>query len=157
MESWNQMSTDAARSHVPAEVNKRIDERVERCVRHMAEQDRGEISCYLEKLDREWDLNRAVTVVGSLVTMMGLALGRRDGGGWRVLGGVAAALVLQHGLFGFGPLSRLVRVLGGVRSRREIDLEKFALKALRGDFERIPKGDGGPLARANAALVAAQS
>jgi hypothetical protein len=50
-----------------------------------------------------------------------------------------------------------VGAVGKVRTRREIDLEKFALKALRGDFERIPKHDGGPLARANAALVAAQS
>jgi len=65
-------------------------------------------------------------------------------------------LMLQQGLLGFGPLAQLVRALAGVRTRREIDLEKFALKALRGDFERIPH-DGGPLARANAALVAAQS
>jgi hypothetical protein len=68
---------------------------------------------------------------------------------------VAAGLLLQHGLLGFGPVAELVRLLG-VRTRKEIDLEKFALKALRGDFERIPH-DGGPLARANAALVAAQS
>jgi hypothetical protein len=157
MESWNQTSTDAVRSHAPEEVNKRIDERVERCVRHMAQQDRAEISRYLKKLEREWDLNRAVTVVGSLIAVAGLWLGRRDGGGWRILSGAAAGLLLQHGLFGFGPLAEMVRALGGVRTRREIDMEKFALKALRGDFERIPKGDGGPLARANAALVAAQS
>jgi hypothetical protein len=157
MESWNQTATDEVRSHAPEEVNKRIDERVERCVRHMAEQERSEISRYLEKLEREWDLNRAVTVVGSAVAVLGLWLARRDGGRWRILGGLAAGLMLQHGLLGFGPLAELVRALGGVRTRKEIDLEKFALKALRGDFERIPKFDGGPLARANAALVAAQS
>jgi pimeloyl-ACP methyl ester carboxylesterase len=157
MESWNQTSTDAVRSHAPDGVNKRIDERVERCVRHMAEQDRPEITRYLEKLEREWDLNRAVMVAGSMVSLLGLWLARRDGGGWRVLGGVAAGLVLQHGLTGFGPLAELVRAVGGIRTRKEIDLEKFALKALRGDFERIPRNDGGPLARANAALVAAQS
>jgi hypothetical protein len=157
MESWNQTSTDAVRTHAPDGVNKRIDERVERCVRHMAEQDRPEITRYLEKLEREWDLNRAVMVVGSMVSLLGLWLARRDGGGWRVLGGVAAGLMLQHGLTGFGPLAELVRAVGGIRTRKEIDLEKFALKALRGDFERIPRNDGGPLARANAALVAAQS
>lgn len=157
MESWNQTSTDTARSHATECVNKRIDDRVERCVRYMAQQERTEISGYLEKLEREWDLNRAVTVVGSLAAVAGLLLGRRDGGRWRVLSGVAAGLMLQHGLLGFGPLARVVRALGGVRTRREIDLEKFALKALRGDFERIPRSDGGPLARANAALVAAQS
>jgi hypothetical protein len=157
MESWNQISTDAVRTHAPEEVNKRIDERVERCVRHMAQQDRAEISRYLERLEREWDLTRAVTVVGSLVAVLGLWLARQDGGRWRILGAVAAGLLLQHGLLGFGPLAELVRAIGGVRTRREIDLEKFALKALRGDFERIPKADSGPLARANAALVAAQS
>jgi hypothetical protein len=157
MESWNQTSTDTVRSHAPEEVNKRIDEHVERCVRHMAQQDRAEISRYLEKLEREWDLNRAVMVVGSLAAVLGLWLARLDGRGWRLLSGTAAGMLLQHGLFGFGPLAELVRAVGGVRTRREIDLEKFALKALRGDFERIPKSDGGPLARANAALVAAQS
>jgi hypothetical protein len=157
MESWNQTSTDAARSHVPAEVNKGIDERVEECVRHMAQQDRAEISRYLLGLDKEWDLNRVVSVVGALAALAGLGLGGRSGKAWRVLGGVAAGLLLQHGVLGFSPLGGLVRMLAGVRTRREIDLEKFALKALRGDFERIPRHDGGPLARANAALVAAQS
>lgn len=157
MESWNQTSTDAVRSHTPDGVNKRIDERVERCVRHMAQQDRQELCQYLAKLEREWDLNRAVMVVGSLMTVLGLWLSRRGGGGWRVLGGVAAGLMLQQGLTGCGSLAGVMRAVGGVRTRREIDLEKFALKALRGDFERIPRGDGGPLARANAALVAAQS
>jgi len=154
MESWNQTSTDAARSHVPDEVNRDIDEHVEQCVRSMAQRDRGEITRYLLKLEKEWDLNRVVSVVGAAVALAGLGLSRKPG---RVLGGVAAGLLLQHGLLGFSPLGGLVRRLAGVRTRREIDLEKFALKALRGDFERIPKNDGGPLARANAALVAAQS
>ncbi|WP_331117429.1 hypothetical protein [Archangium sp.] len=149
------MSTDAVRTHTADGVNRRIDERVEGCVRHMAEQDRAAISDYLNKLEREWDLNRVVSVAASTVTVLGLVLGAKDGRGWRVVSGVAAGLLLQHGLLGFGPLAGLVRMLG-VRTRKEIDLEKFALKALRGDFERIPH-DGGPLARANAALVAAQS
>ena len=155
MESWNRTSTDAVRTHTPDGVNRRIDERVEKCVQHMAEQERSAISGYLEKLEHEWDLNRVVTVAASAVTVLGLVLGARQGRGWRVLSGVAAGLLLQHGVLGFGPLAELVRAVG-VRTRREIDLEKFALKALRGDFERIPH-DGGPLARANAALVAAQS
>jgi hypothetical protein len=156
MESWNRTSTDSVRTHTPDEMNRKIDARVEQCVQHMAEQmDRPAISRYLEKLEREWDLNRVVTVAASAVSVLGLVLGAKDGKGWRVVSGVAAGLLLQHGIFGFGPLSELVRLLG-VRTRKEMDLEKFALKALRGDFERIPH-EGGPLARANAALVAAQS
>jgi hypothetical protein len=156
MESWNQTSSDAVRSHTPDEVNRRIDTRVEACVQHMAEQqDRAAITQYLETLEEEWDLGRTVSVVASGVVVAGLLLGGRNGRGWRVLSGVAAGLLLQHGLLGYGPLAELVRAWG-VRTRREIDLEKFALKALRGDFSRIPH-EGGPLARANAALVAAQS
>ncbi len=90
---------------------------------------------------------------GGLVA--GLLLGGQEGRGWRVLSGVAAGLLLQHGLLEHGPLAELARTWG-VRTRREIDLGKFVLKALRGDFERIPQ-EGGPLARANAALVSAQS
>ncbi len=60
MESWNQTSTDAVRSHAPDEVNQRIDEQVERCVRYMAQRDRAEISRYLQKLEKEWDIHRAV-------------------------------------------------------------------------------------------------
>ncbi|RKG81360.1 hypothetical protein [Corallococcus terminator] len=157
MESWNQTSSDAARTHAPSTVNRRIDAHVESCVRCMAERaDRAEMSQYLDKLEREWEMHRAVAVGGSALALAGLLLGGRRGRqGWRVLSGVTLALLLQQGLTGFGPLSALVRTLG-VRTRREIDLEKFAIKALRGDFERIPN-DGGPLARANAALVAAQS
>ena len=156
MESWNQSSADAVRTHAPQEVNSRIDAQVERCVRHMAEQtDHSVISRYLERLEREWDLNRVVMVAVSAVSLVGWAVAPPRSLAWRLLGGVTSGLLLQQGLFGFGPLSMLTRRLG-VRTRREIDLEKFALKALRGDFTRIPH-EGGPLARANAALVAAQS
>jgi hypothetical protein len=156
MESWNRTSTDSVRTHTPDGVNRRIDERVEKCVQGMAEHmDRSVISHYLQKLEREWDLNRVVTVAASAVSVLGLVLAAKDGPRWKLVSGVAAGLLLQHGLLGFGPVAEVVRALG-VRTRREIDLEKFALKALRGDFERIPH-DGGPLARANAALVAAQS
>lgn len=156
MESWNQTSTDSVRTHASDSVNRRIDAQVEACVRHMAEDPEGPaISHYLGQLELEWDVNRVLMVAGAAVSLFGLAAAGRRGLGWRLLAGVAAGLLLQQGLMGFGPVAELARRLG-VRTRREIDLEKFALKALRGDFKRIPH-DGGPLARANAALVAAQS
>jgi len=155
MESWNHTSADTVRTHTPDELNRRIDERVERCVRYMAQQERSEIGHYLQQLEEEWDLNRALAVGCSVAGLSGLLLASGLGRGWLALSGLASGLLMQQGLTGHGPLAALVRGLG-VRTRREIDLEKFALKALRGDFERIPT-EGGPLARANAALVAAQS
>lgn len=155
MESWNHTAADAVRTHTPDQLNRRIDERVERCVRYMAQQERSEIGHYLQQLEAEWDLNRALAVGCSVASLSGLLLARGLGRGWLGLSALASALLLQQGFAGHGPIAALVRSLG-VRTRREIDLEKFALKALRGDFERIP-AEGGPLARANAALVAAQS
>ncbi len=155
MESWNHTSADTVRTHTPDQLNRRIDERVERCVRYMAQQERSEIGHYLQQLEEEWDVNRVLAVGGSVVTLSGLLLSRGLGRGWLGLSAAVAGLMLQQGLVGHSLLAALVRSLG-VRTRREIDLEKFALKALRGDFERIPT-EGGPLARANAALVAAQS
>ena len=73
MESWNQTSTDSVRTHTPDGVNRRIDARVEKCVQSMAEHmDRSEISRYLEKLEKEWDLNRVVTVAASAGFLTGL-------------------------------------------------------------------------------------
>lgn len=152
MESWNHTSADAVRAHVPEGLNRPIDERVEACVCAMAERGRPEVTAYLALLEREWDVERGVLVGGSALALVGLLLGRR---GRAALGVLSAGLLLQQGLVGHGPLSALARLMG-LRTRREIDLEKFALKALRGDFSRIPH-DAGPLARANAALVAAQS
>lgn len=156
METWNQNPADAVRTHASAAVNQRIDAHVERCVRHMAEQeDPSVISRYLETLESEWDLARVVTVATSAISLVGWAVAAPRSRAWTLVGGLTAGLLLQQGLFGFGPLTTLAR-RWGLRTRREIDLEKFALKALRGDFRRIPH-EGGPLARANAALVAAQS
>lgn len=156
MESWNQ-TAEPARTHTPELINRKIDAKVEACVRALAAAERPELARYLGKLEREWDLNRVLLVATSALAL-GAALVHRTGRGGKALStglAVGAAAVLQQGVVGYGPLTSLLRSVG-VRTRGEIDLEKFALKALRGDFERIMR-DAGPNARANAALVAAQS
>lgn len=46
----------------------------------------------------------------------------------------------------------------GVRTREEIDREKYALKALRGDFAEVAvNSESGAVARAGAALRAARA
>jgi hypothetical protein len=48
-----------------------------------------------------------------------------------------ATFLLQHALQGWCPPVPLFRSLG-VRTASEIDEERYALKALRGDFEDVP-------------------
>ena len=155
MQTWNQTSTDIARAHTSPGVNKRIDSKVQSCVHHLAQQDPHAIGLYLVELEREWDLNRVLTVGVSGVALAGSLVALSGGRASRWVAALSSGALLVHGLLGFGPLAALARA-AGVRTRKEIDLEKFALKGLRGDFSRIPH-EGGPLVRANAALVAAQS
>ena len=59
-----------------------------------------------------------------------------------VLPAFVFGMVALHGIQGWYPMIPLFRRMG-FRSRKEIDREKFALKALRGDFNEISNGSGG--------------
>src|SRR5690349_2530968 len=63
---------------------------------------------------------------------------------------------LQVGQRGKGVLQRRQEVLRGVRTMREIDEERFALKALRGDFGPLGPGPHNRDDRASHALQAAR-
>jgi hypothetical protein len=86
----------------------------------------------IEELDREWDVERLLIVnASSLVTIGVLASLRRRAA--LALPLAVGVFLLQHGLQGWCPPLTLFRRFG-VRTRREIDLERYALKAVRGDL-----------------------
>jgi hypothetical protein len=62
------------------------------------------------------------------------------------------SFLFQHAVQGWRPPVPVFRRLG-VRTREEIDRERYALKALRGDFNGVGP-DGNDTARAEAALGA---
>jgi hypothetical protein len=69
--------------------------------------------------------------------LTGLALGFFSDRRWFLLSGAVLAFLAQHAVQGWcPPLAALRRM--GVRTRREIDQERYALKALRGDFSGLP-------------------
>src|SRR5262245_53024133 len=98
------------------------------------EGDRSEIGPRLSALDREWDLDRWFFLgAGAIVLGTGLAvLVRARRFTPAVPGGV---FLLARALFGWAPPLVVLRQLG-VRSRQEIEHERVALRALRGDFGR---------------------
>ena len=55
---------------------------------------------------------------------------------WYLLPAAVATFLLQHAVQGWCPPVGLFRRLG-VRTQREIDEERYALKVLRGDFDAI--------------------
>jgi hypothetical protein len=106
-------------------------------LRHFAAAPSGDIARRLEALDREWDTDRAIELEASLVGLAGLALGALVDRRLLALPATVGAAVLLHAITGWYPWLPLFRRLG-VRRQREIQRERYALKALRGDFDAAP-------------------
>jgi hypothetical protein len=155
MGAWNQ-THDEVREHTLPAVNRRIDALVEERVKDVLCRESGPaLAQRIQALEHGWSAERAFALVSGAACLVGCALAERLGGrSWLVPAGVGV-LLLEQSLTGSSVVMQVMRRLG-LRTRRELDLEKFALKGLRGDFLRIPH-EGGPELRANAALVAAQS
>ncbi|XXF77979.1 hypothetical protein P2318_33775 [Myxococcaceae bacterium GXIMD 01537] len=88
----------------------------------------------LDELDREWDVERMLGVKAAGLVLLGLVLGARRDRRFYLLPALAAGILLEYGLLGRGAPVELLRRLG-VRRRRDIEAERFALMALRGDFQ----------------------
>lgn len=95
-----------------------------------------EIDLRLRELDAEWDIDRALQAKASLLAFTGAFLGARQGRRWLVLPLLATGFMLQNAIQGSSPPARVLRRMG-LRTRHEIEQERYALKALRGDFDRL--------------------
>lgn len=91
----------------------------------------------ITQLDYEWDFDRTLETEASLMGLLGLALGVAVNPRLLVLPGFVAAMLLLHATHGWYPWLPLFRRTG-VRTRDEIDRERYGLKVLRGDFTAIP-------------------
>ena len=128
---------DRVRAHTAPDVNAAIDDAMrDRLFRYAASSD-AEISSRIEALDQEWDIERYLETMAPSFALAGIALGLLHDRKWLLLPGAVLGFLLQHALHGWcPPLAALRRM--GVRTRREIDQERYALKALRGDFSGLP-------------------
>ena len=88
-------------------------------------------------LDREWDIERWLEANASSLALSGLLLGLTVNRKWLLLTGTVMGFLLMHAIQGWCPPVPVMRRMG-VRTRGEIDREKFALKILRGDLQGLP-------------------
>jgi hypothetical protein len=118
-------------------VNAQIDDDMrDRLFRYAAASD-WEISARIDALDLEWDIERYLEVMAPAFSLTGVALSLAHGRRWLLLPGVVLGFFMQHAIQGWCPPIAALRRMG-VRTRREIDEERYALKALRGDFSGLP-------------------
>src|SRR5690606_17695499 len=125
-------STDRVRRHTAPSAGEKIDEKTRDNVRDHAH-DREEISRRLAELEREWDVERTLEANASTLALTGAVLGTTVDKKWFWLTGGVLGFLFQHATSGWCPPLPVLRKLG-IRTQSEIDQERFALKAVRGDF-----------------------
>jgi hypothetical protein len=103
----------------------------------------------LRALEREWDVERVLEANAASLSLLGVLLGATVDRRFYVLPGAVATFLLQHAVQGWCPPLPILRRLG-VRTQTEIDEERYALKALRGDFETVERDGDAALAAARA-------
>lgn len=124
------------------EINQRIRIQTEASVAYYAAHPE-QISERLKQLDEEWDIERAIEVESASMIFTGVLLGSLFSRKWYVIPAVAASMLLVHNVRGPYPLLPVFRRMG-IRSQQEIAHERYALKAIRGDFETVPEDANNP-------------
>lgn len=132
----NPNESDRVRANTATEINAKIDRQITERVRFYSGKSKDKITQRIHDLEREWDMERLLETNASALAFTGLVLGVIRNKKWLFLPGIVLPFLLQHAVQGWCPPVPLFRRLG-VRTREEIEREKFALKALRGDFEEI--------------------
>lgn len=117
-----------------ASVNRRVRMQIERSLRHHAAHPE-EIGHRLAELDREWDIERTLETNAATLALAGTLLGAFYDRRFLALPALVSVFLLQHALQGWCPPVPFFR-RRGVRTATEIDRERYALKLLRGDFDR---------------------
>lgn len=119
-------SADRVRRSTPEQINRKLDHEADARVARCSGHDRQAIERRIDELDREWDVERWLEVNASTLALTGLVLGVTVHRRWLLLPGIVLPFLLQHGLQGWCPPLPVLRRLG-VRTRGEIDREKYAL------------------------------
>lgn len=152
--SWLPPTTQRVEAHGPERANRRIAQQIEASIRYHAAHPE-QIGPRLAELDAEWDIERVLEANAASIGLAGILLGILADRRFLVLPLAVTGFLLQHALQGWCPPVPFFRKRG-VRTAAEINRERMALKALRGDFgpmEQPARSEARP--RAEAALRAA--
>jgi hypothetical protein len=143
----------------PNRVNEITDRRIRENVARFASATPALLDQRLCELEHEWDVERLTSAASGLILLASVVLALFLGEGWLVLPAIIGGCLLLHAIIGWTPALPFIRQLG-FRTAEEIVQERYALKAIRGDFQPISlittpqdredlsrfEGEGGPAA-----------
>jgi hypothetical protein len=130
---------DRVRAHSHPDANRRADTETQLCLESLANENRDVIGRHIAALDREWDVERYLQMNAGIVSLAGMVLGAAVHKRFLLLPAAVFTFFFQHAAQGWCPPLPVFRRMG-VRTRHEINREKYALKALRGDFDEVNSG-----------------
>jgi hypothetical protein len=129
------IADDKVRSHTAPKINDRIDRQLERNVGYMATQSKESLDQRIAELETEWDVDRLLARNAAVLALTGTVFSFFNRS-WLILPLAVTSFLFNHMQKGWCPPLPVLRRLG-VRTLKEIEVEKYALKAMRGDFQDI--------------------
>ena len=129
------MATTANRvsAQTPTEINRHLRWEMEKRLAYY-ETHPDQNPTRLEELDREWDIERTLEANASTLAVTGTMLAATVDRRWLALPAIVTGFLFQHAMQGWCPPLPILRRLG-FRTAEEINQERYALKALKGDFD----------------------
>jgi hypothetical protein len=113
-----------------------IDEIILHNLQKYAGKSPDEISKRIRELDKEWDIERMLDLNMSAMALCGITLSLLLNPYSIILPIVLLLFFIWHAFQGWCPPIPILRFFN-IRTRPEIDREKYALKAMRGDFKNL--------------------
>ena len=129
------LERDRARRHTARAVLRSIDDQTIHHLGRAADSPAG-IQARLDALESEWDIDRTLETEAATMGLISLALGVFVKPKLLAVPATVGASVFLFGCLGIYPLLPIFRRLG-IRTSREIQRERYALKAMRGDFAEL--------------------
>jgi hypothetical protein len=122
--------------HTAADVNEKIRRQTEANVTQYGAASPEAIDRRLAELEREWDIERTLEANAAALTTVGAGLALLVDRKFALVPLVVGGFLLQHAVQGWCPPLPMFRRMG-VRTQTDIAHERYALKALRGDFRQL--------------------
>jgi hypothetical protein len=138
---------DSTSSDVNRQIQTDIEARVRRALANPARMDRR-----IHELGEEWDIERAIELNASALAFLGTVLGFFVHPYWLALPALVTAFLFQHALQGWCPPVPILRRMG-FRTSYEIEEERQALKAARGDYSSVASNQDPARAAVQAAAL----
>ena len=137
---------DRVRAHTDDDRLAELDQQARARIQALRDASDAQLTARIAELEEESDIERVLEINASSLALTGLALGVFVNRRLLAIPAVVLAFLLQHGIQGWCPPVPVLRKLG-IRTRQEIDAEKYATQSDARRLRLTPLIPGTPCQR----------